>query len=74
MFAEGVRAIAEPFLELPQAFASLTNSLVRDYFGNAQQAEIEPNMEMLTPVVEKLVKIGAIPPSENEGEAEQGEP
>ena len=56
-FAEGLRLMAPLFAKLPQAFAGLTVQLAQVYFSACQQAEIEPDAELLGPILEKLQEL-----------------
>jgi hypothetical protein len=61
--------LSPQFLDLPQAFAALTQSLVRIYLEPIQQAGTQPDTDWLEPVLQKLPDIGAI----EVGETDDGE-
>jgi tetratricopeptide (TPR) repeat protein len=68
-FADALRTLSPQFLDLPQAFAALTQSLVRIYLESIQQAGTQPDTDWLEPVLQKLQDIGAI----EVGETDDGE-
>ena len=61
--AEGLVAITPQLLRLPAAFAQLAQSLLHDYRDSAQSAGIDPDVQMLAPIFEKLVEVGTIVPN-----------
>jgi hypothetical protein len=52
--AEGIRILQPQFEKLPDAFAPLMAALRQDYLQASQAAHIEPDLALLTPVVEIL--------------------
>ena len=72
-FAAGIEALTPQFLGLPEAFGQLMGALVREYGQSCGEAELEPDQELLGPVVAKLVEMGVIEPGGDddggEGEA-----
>ncbi len=69
-FAEGIRTIAPMFMALPEAFAGLAADLLRDYVDSAREGGLEPDADLLGPIVEKLVEIGAIERQANTGSSD----
>ena len=49
-FMEGIKALAEPFLALPQAFAPLMQALCRDYISACEAASQVPGAALLAPI------------------------
>jgi hypothetical protein len=56
-FAQGIRALAPCFQKVPRAFAPLMGGLCRDYVTALEKAQLEPDMEMLAPVLEVFQKL-----------------
>jgi tetratricopeptide (TPR) repeat protein len=63
-FAQGIRAITPLFQKVPNAFAQLIGSLFNEYLRAIQQAEIEPDKNLLAPVVEVFEKLKQNQPKE----------
>ena len=53
-FADGIRALKEPFLTLPMAFKSLMQNLINDYLETTEVSNIIVDDDMLKPILEKL--------------------
>jgi len=58
--ADSLRTLTPDLLGLPQAFAQLSAQMSRGYLECAQAAGQEPDMELLAPIITKLLEIGAI--------------
>jgi tetratricopeptide (TPR) repeat protein len=54
---EAVRTLAPQFLTLPAAFASWMATMVRNYLKRCQEAETEPDMELLAPLLVVLQRM-----------------
>ena len=60
-----LRLLTPPFLQLPQAHAPLMQTIVGVYLRTLQTAGQEPDMELLTPIIEQLQRLedaGAVTP------------
>lgn len=53
-FAEGIEHLTPLIMQLPMAYGSLIQQLVRDYLEVCQQQGIEPDVTLLRPVAEAL--------------------
>ena len=54
---EGIRSLQPQFTRLPEAFGPLMGSLVRDYREASRTDGAEPDLALLTPVVEILQRL-----------------
>lgn len=61
---EGIRCLTPFFQKLPQAFAPLIVNLCRDYLTSAKEAQLEPDEDLLGPVVEALKRLKPDEPKE----------
>ena len=59
-FSEAPEAISPVLLTLPEAMTQLIKELLKYYFQSADSVGIEPEMELLGPIIEKLGETGAI--------------
>jgi len=57
--AEGIKTLLPQFARLPRAFAPLMHALLLDYIAAAKAAQMEPDVELLAPVIEVFEKLGA---------------
>ncbi len=56
-FAQGIRAITPHFQKGPPGFAQLIGRLYQDYLRAIQQAQLQPDKELLAPVIEVFDKL-----------------
>ena len=54
IFTRGIQVLSRLFQQSPTAFGSLMVNLCKDYIASCEQAEQEPDKELLAPVVETL--------------------
>ena len=65
-FAEAIGTLTSVFLRYPAGLMSLMNALLRNYVAKAQAASIEPDMALLTPILEVMQRLQPSP--EHQGE------
>jgi tetratricopeptide (TPR) repeat protein len=63
-FAQGIRALTPMFQTTPSAFAQLIGKLCLHYIQACEQAQKEPEMELLAPVTEVFKKLKQNQPKE----------
>ena len=56
-FAEGIERLTPLLVRSPQAHAPLVVTLARDYLEACEKAQIEPDMRLLSPVIEVLQRL-----------------
>lgn len=54
---EGIRVLSAPFQALPAAFAGLIGQMARDYLQYCEAAKLDPDAELLAPVIEVFEKL-----------------
>jgi hypothetical protein len=63
-FAQGIRVLTPLFRQMPQAFAELMMKLFGVYVQSAKQSGQQPDMALLTPVLEVFEKLQNQQPKE----------
>lgn len=58
-YEEAIRILAPYFLDLPIAHAHRMEYMVQDYFQSCKALNLEPDMELLEPVMKKLEELNA---------------
>src|ERR1017187_3639904 len=63
-YAQGIREITPCFQKVPSAYADLTSCLYNDYITAIQQAEVQPDKDLLEPILELFDKLKQSKPNE----------
>ena len=64
MFARGIKAVTPLFQKVPMAFAQLVENLRSYYLRAVQQAQVQPDEELLAPVIEVFNRLKQTQPKE----------